>query len=211
MELVKYIKAWEERVTENTAHCKIDGKHLKKETLHKCYDENLKEVDLKNKTILDYGCGGGLVRKYIGTKKINKYIGLDIAKRSIKYATKNLKSFDDIELNLINPYKIDLKKYEADMFICFSVIQHFPDKEYFNMFFYNLNLSGIKEICLQIKWNNKLEFKPDPYRTTGDINNACMCSVKDIEKALPSYEIVKESGSKNHGDYYHINMRLKSV
>ena len=51
--------------------------------------------DIKNKTVLDIGCGSGALLLYSHYHKASKLIGVDIQKEALKYADINLSKYTD--------------------------------------------------------------------------------------------------------------------
>lgn len=135
---------WNKKATDEFCHIKID------DNIKNNYIKYLSEIDLENKVVIDYGCGGGHLGKYLfKEKKILKYYGFDICDKSIKSAEKNLKNYD---ATLIKVDKhIDFSIYNADIFISFECIQHFPTFQYLLSFLKTVNESKISEILLQIR------------------------------------------------------------
>lgn len=87
-------------------------------------------VDLEGKSIIDVGCGGGLLCENLISEK-NEVLGIDMSKEAIEIAKahqslKNLKiNYKNISLDqLINDSK---KKY--DVLTCLELIEHVPDPE----------------------------------------------------------------------------------
>lgn len=201
-----YKKAWDQRVSKTTAHCEFDD-ILKQENLFTCFKNAFGKDKLANKTIVDLGCGGGLLGLYLNNNyKINKYIGLDISDRSIDFAKKNLSQFGNVELKLIDPDNIKID--HVDILCCFSVIQHMPDLNYFNYFLSKINESKIEKLYLQIKYSPSLQFRDKPYKTTVDIGNACFCNDLDINIRLKNYKLTKISEHNKIGDYVYLTYRV---
>ena len=88
----------------------------------------LSKCNLNGKSILDIGCGGGLLSEELSKKGAN-VTGIDSSKRSISIAKQHAK-----EKNLAIEYKnmsiFDLEEIECfDYVICFEMIEHinYPD------------------------------------------------------------------------------------
>lgn len=180
----QYQDAWDKRVGEGTAH--IDG-HINAEALNRDYYKIATDgASLKKKVVIDYGCGGGLFGKYLKTKRIDKYVGIDISERSLTAAKKLLGK--EAILIKIDPYEFpDLSILTADYLFCMNVIQHFPSKEYLDGWLDNINRSGIKNIVLQCR-HGEMYFQPDPYKTTHEINMANTIPKEYIISKLTNYK-----------------------
>lgn len=194
------VDAWEKRVGPETAHIEA-GKFLKLAALNDMFQRSLKWVDLPGKTLIDYGCGGGFLGEYLfnNDSGIKKYIGMDIANRSLIAARGRLDKIvneDKAFFIKIDPKGIkNLDSLKADILTCFNVVQHFPDKEYFNYFFEQLEKSGIPEIVLNVRYG-ETRFQVQPYKTTHEINLANWTNSGDVLKLLPSYDLIKKSHRK---------------
>jgi len=186
IEQKEYIRAWDERVGEQTSHITIPNIDM----LYDIYKKGIFNFDFTTKKVLDYGCGGGWFGKYLFDNFVpKKYIAKDISKRSL-FAAKKLLEFVPEELKefqLILPEQIIFD--DVDVLVCFSVIQHFPTLDYFNLFFKILNSSKITTLFLQIKRKEELSFAIEPYKTTHEINRACYTNEKDIKARLSNYKL----------------------
>lgn len=79
----------------------------------------------KNKTILDYGCGGGYGAEYLSRFTNQKVIGFDKDKKTIKLA----KNFFKTNKKLYFIYKFPKEKF--DLIVTFQVIEHIKDRHNF--------------------------------------------------------------------------------
>ena len=196
------IKGWENRVGPETAHLQ-EGKNLKYENLKSMFSDAFKGVVTQDKRILDFGCGGGFLGKFLFESGYDPghYSGLDIANRAVIVAKERLKIYIDLkkaDVGLIDPcdfYYLEIG--HSDIFACFNVIQHFPDIEYFDYFFDKINRSGIQTLILNYR-RGTLEFSDTPYKTTHDINLACSCDTIDIASRLTNYRIKKMIQKKDN-------------
>ena len=159
----------------------------------------INHYEFKDKTVIDYGIGGGYLGLYlIKNKNIKKYIGFDISKRQINAAKNNLTGLP-VELYTVSN-TTNFGKHNADMFICQAVIQHFPNEEYLIDFLDNLNKSNINEVMLQIRYNEKTIFSGS-YETTEDVRLACQTNSEYILTYLTNYELVKSKKIANKSNY----------
>ena len=192
-----YVDGWNRRVGETTAHLKTDGKFLVKEDLEQFYDKAIDGINFNKKSVLDIGCGGGLLGEYLLYKNDCTYTGIDIAERSVQAAKERLKDLNAMIIIIPDPLCISgILNNEFDIAICLNVIQHIPDREYFDLFLQALNESGINQLILQFKFKPVTTFQANPYQTTHEINLACYTNQKAVKKALGNYKITssKKSG-----------------
>lgn len=86
-------------------------------------------INLKKKTTLDVGCGGGILSESL-SKKGAFVTGIDISKKAIKIAKKHSKLTNlniNYEKNTIEEhYKKTKKKY--DIIVCMELLEHVPNK-----------------------------------------------------------------------------------
>lgn len=163
-----------------------------KESLVNSFSGHFSIFNPDNKVIVDYGIGAAHLGIYLLSKKnIKKYIGIDIAQRSLDAARLNLSKYDQkkIELSLT---PIDFSSTRADIFCSFAVIQHFPDRQYLDEFLINLRNSGIPELILQIRHAPVNTFSND-YDTQNGAMMACRTNKGYVTKVLQNYECVKDS------------------
>ena len=95
--------------------------------LHKLNPLRLKyitsRVEIKNKKILDIGCGGGILSEE-PSKMGAKVTGIDSSKKSINIAKKHAKE-QDLEIEYINGSILDASSLgNYDCVVCFEMIEH---------------------------------------------------------------------------------------
>ena len=95
--------------------------------LHKLNPLRLKyitsRVEIKNKKILDIGCGGGILSEEL-SKMGAKVTGIDSSKKSINIAKKHAKE-QDLEIEYINGSILDASSLgNYDCVVCFEMIEH---------------------------------------------------------------------------------------
>jgi|GEM_PF-3080482 len=154
-------KVFWETCRSNYAHLKPTWEMIKGEIgfnrIVKFKEAFLNEIKIDNKVIVDYGCGGGFLGKYLYEEyNIKKYIGIDIAERSLRKAWQVMRDLPIDQEFLITPVRFD--RLNADVFISIACIQHFNSQEYLDDFLENLNDSGIDKLMLHIKWAEENEF-----------------------------------------------------
>ena len=209
MESKEYIRAWQERVGETTAHLKFDDTYLNRENLYAEYEKAAFRDDFTGLSILDIGCGGGLFAEWLYKKyDILYYLGVDISERSIEAANKRLQNISNVDLRLINPDSALKLRSVGGCIFCLSVIQHIPDKEYLDMFLSGLNKSEAEKLYLQIRSGEKTEFREDPYKTTHDIALACITNSAYVNKKLTKYKLDRKSEIAENG-YQYLRFTLK--
>lgn len=151
----------------------------------------LPKLKFENKTVMDYGIGGGFLGKYLfESKKLGYYYGIDISKRSLEEAEKNLSAYSDkITLSLDNFSK--LLENDIDIFVSQACIQHFPDEKYLKQFLKKLNNSKCKQLMLQIRHANKTIFNKDKiYKDDREnVRLACHTNKKYLLKHLTNYSL----------------------
>lgn len=200
MDNKEYVRAWQERVGRVSAHLELT------DYLNGYKDYLVKHVgvlDLAEKTIVDFGCGGGWIGKYF--PEIKQYIGIDIAARSIEKAKENNPNSEFFQIIPDKPF-INIKNFDIDIFICLNVIHHFPDKEYFDFFFKELNQINTKQILLNIRENEETTFRENPYATTNDIGNACKANYKDVKQKLTKFKLTEKS---KNGEFLYMYFEAK--
>jgi SAM-dependent methyltransferase len=83
--------------------------------------------DLKNKTVIDLGCGHGSMCVYMALKGAKKVIGLDINKRLIQFAKENVKENYPHLDDKIEFLDISLEEYsdsKCDYIVSYSTLEH---------------------------------------------------------------------------------------
>lgn len=182
------------------SHIEISGYLNNPIALAKSWENNfLKEYDFTDKTVIDYGIGGGFLGLYLfNFKGIKKYIGFDISERQLSEANKNLDGFPFELYNTLN--RKGFKSYPADIFICQAVIQHFPNEEYLINFLTDLNKSDINDVMLQIRYNEKTVFNKS-YDKTEDVRLACQTNSEYLLNYLTKYTLVKSKKLNNKSNY----------
>jgi 2-polyprenyl-3-methyl-5-hydroxy-6-metoxy-1,4-benzoquinol methylase len=196
----EYKNAWDNRVTKTTAHIDISHYHKDGENkLFKIYEKQvLRQIKkMKNITLLDYGCGGGWLGRYLlNHTAVKKYIGLDISKRSIDFAKDLLLPNKKVTLQEIALHAYNLKKYKANIIVALSVIHHFPTIDIVGEFLKQVNDSECDLFILQFREGEKVVFAEQPYKTTKEINLANELTLDFIEERLYNYvsEILSDKG-----------------
>lgn len=171
------------------AHNEI-RKHLHDyNTLTKFWETNfLSRIDFKDKIVLDYGIGGGYLGKYLfDTRCIKKYIGVDIAERSLNKAKEVLHGHKGVELYITNDY-YNTYTDKVDIFICQAVIQHFFSLDYLMQFLKKIESLSPDTIMLQITYAKETKINTS-YKNEGDVARACCTNSDYISQYLSSYKL----------------------
>lgn len=143
-------------------------------------------IKFEHKSLIDYGCGGGYVPRYLFEHRgLKQAFCIDIAERSLKIAKKILKKKN--AKFYLAPVRLD--QFKADILLCIACIQHFADKKELDSFLKNANTSNVKVIILQIR-SGELSFN-NAYNTGGDVGYSCVTNEPYISKALSNYKIYK--------------------
>ena len=83
-------------------------------------------LEIKNKTVLDIGCGGGILSEEL-SKMGAKVTGIDSSKKSINIAKKHAKE-QDLDIEYINGSILDVSDLgNFDCVVCFEMIEHIHD------------------------------------------------------------------------------------
>lgn len=149
--------------------------------------------DFNNKSITEYGVGGGYITNYIlSNYKPSKYLCIDINDRCLEEVKKLGVDVSDVP----EEFK------ECDIFICVATIQHFPSEEYLIKFLNKLNHSKIKKLYLQIRDGNK--------RFNGNLENessmyqSCVIDGKFITEHLTNYRLIRLSETLKLNNYKYL-------
>lgn len=176
--------------------CRANYAHLRnnwtwdKESYRKTYFEDtfLNHINFENKTVIDYGCGGGYLGIHLFENYgIKKYIGIDIADRSLITTRKNLDGYN-FEAHMT---PIDFCVLGADVFITLATMQHFPDEKYLRLFLKNINESEISKVVLHIR-HGENDFN-DAYNNPINKGRACMTNSRYISQQLSNYTLISKS------------------
>ena len=83
----------------------------------------LSRIEIKNKKILDIGCGGGILSEELSKMGAN-VTGIDSSKKSINIAKKHANE-QDLEIEYINGSILDVSDLgKFDCIVCFEMIEH---------------------------------------------------------------------------------------
>ena len=162
------------------------------------------KMSLKNKTVIDFGCGGGFLGKYLlENKPIKKYIAFDVATRSLSQAKENLKGFEDkTEFRQVIDHTWNFAELKPDVIVCLAVMIHFPTQLYLDNFIRTCENSGAKNLVLEIRNKGRgLVMQKEPY--SADCFAAspktcltCETSPEYVAARLPSYNLVDKTNAE---------------
>ncbi len=119
----------------------------------------LRKLNIKNKKVLDAGCGTGRNSYwplYYGAKSV---VAFDVDKHTVEVARENLANFKNARVDWVSIYDIDYKE-EFDLTICIGVLHHLenPKKAIENLI--KATKKGGKLICWVYGYEgNKLKIK----------------------------------------------------
>jgi SAM-dependent methyltransferase len=190
--------------------CKPTFSHVKTDKLrqrwYSSFHKNvLQYLDLKDKVVIDYGIGSGHLGLALFNRGIKKYVGIDIAQRSLDAAIELLGGRGNMHLTLA---PVEFMKFNADIFISLACIQHFPTQEYLDDFLRNIVRANIPVVFLQIRRGKKATFS-NSYKSFGSVRLACITNAKYISKRLPGYELTHHHGTKKD-NYQFLKYELAS-
>jgi 2-polyprenyl-3-methyl-5-hydroxy-6-metoxy-1,4-benzoquinol methylase len=171
---------WNKEEVPNTfRHIEIDLDKLN--SIFKKYVTDV--LDVKDKTVIDYGIGGGWLGKLLLSDfGVKKYIGYDVCDNSLDFARENLKDFNNKRVIQVRDF-IDFSKVNADIFISLECIQHFPDEDYLKTWLTKVNESGCNDLILQYKFGNNVKFQSKNVYTF-----ACTLTKNYMDKYLTNYK-----------------------
>jgi 2-polyprenyl-6-hydroxyphenyl methylase / 3-demethylubiquinone-9 3-methyltransferase len=87
-----------------------------------------KAISLKGKTVLDVGCGGGILSESMAMKGA-KVTGIDLGEKALKVAQlHSLESNVDVSYRLISAEELTIEQPESfDVVTCLEMLEHVPD------------------------------------------------------------------------------------
>ena len=183
------------------SHLFPTGWHKSEENMIARFEKYLNEIDFDNKTIIDYGCGGGYLGRYLfGNYNINRYIAFDISERSVLRTEENLQRYINKEVIIIEEdHDIRFVNYNPDVFCCFACIIHFPTQLYLDIFLENVNKCEAEYLILEIRdMHRGTAFKEIPYKTFKDGNRACITESCYLTDRLTNYILYEKTDSNKH-------------
>lgn len=192
----KVKKFWNNPEQDGYAHRKYNYKNVRliendnslTSSAKRHYDEWISKINWIDKTVVDYGIGGGYLGKLLFIMEdIKKYIGIDISERSIEKAKEILQ---DWNTEFYEP-PVDFSLLNADIFVSMACIQHFPSYDYLVNFLQNINNSNVPVVMLQIRWGDETEFN-NAYEYGKGVGKACKTNFFFVSNILTNYTLIHE-------------------
>lgn len=154
----------------------------------------------KDKVVCEYGIGGAYLGVFLFENYgLKRYIGVDIAERSIEKATENLQKYNNKKLMLTDEFYKGLDEH-VDIFVSQATIQHFPDEEYLINFLKTIKKHGFQTVMLQIAHCKGTIFSNKAYDKERNVVRACRTNKDYILRVLDNYSLTKEHHLKK-SDY----------
>lgn len=88
-----------------------------------------KICDIKGKSVLDIGCGGGIYSKALAEMGASHITALDFSKKILSAAKVNLQTYKNIDFKLGNASQTELPSEQYDIVLIRAVIHHLEDIE----------------------------------------------------------------------------------
>ena len=151
------------------------------------------EKFIRNKSVLDCGCGGGYGSDYFARKKAKKVIGVDLSARAIDNAKIFFKR-DNLQFMEMDITHLSFRDCTFDLITSFQVIEHLKD--------YQKHLSEVKRVLKPggifiTSTPNKKVTSPDREKPIFPFHFKEFCS-NDLYALLGSFfKDVKVMGQKN--------------
>lgn len=206
MELFKKMHMLWDRMPKKGKYIEFDDCY---NIINRFKDNFINKIDVYNKIIIDYGCGGGWLGKILQDYNIKKYIGYDLCDDSINAAKKLLKGCKNIEIKKVINHDWDFRKDNPDIFCAFACILHFPTLEYLDRFLMRVNESNAKFLFLEIR--NKIngnKFYRNAYANFESVVDACHTYPEYLQEKLTNYKLEYISEKDK---YYCQILRFKGV
>ena len=188
----KMKNVWE-NIKPRSAHLGISGE---KEIMFARYKALITDkIKVNNKTIIDFGCGGGLLGLYLlQTYKPAEYIGYDLAERSLANAKINLINYENALLIELKEHRFNFALHNPDIIVCLACIIHFPTQLYLNNFLIECNQSKAKKLILEIRdAGSGTKFNKTPYANLDNVYKACFTEETYLSERLTNYNITDKS------------------
>lgn len=91
------------------------------------------DIDIKNKDILDIGCGYGWCELNLEKRGASKVVGIEISEDDLKTAKANITS-DKIDFRVASATNLPFESESFDTVVCWEVIEHIPKGAEITMF-----------------------------------------------------------------------------
>lgn len=93
----------------------------------------VKKADIKDKRVLDIGCGYGWFELFAVENQVKKIVGLEISENDLKTAKKHIKD-KKIDFTTGSAIELPFKDKTFDTLVAWEVIEHIPKKTESQMF-----------------------------------------------------------------------------
>ena len=202
-----HVSSYASNLEEHWETCQLEYAHLScsknwRKNLQHVFQGHRNNIDtfidktgasIEGMCVLDYGIGDGHFCTVLDSEyKVGKYVGIDIAQRTLDAASINLadtdckKEFKKLPANF--------KTYKPDLIASFACIQHFPNKAYLDDFLTNVENANPSWLMFQIRNDGKGErFFPE-YPSL-----ACLTNPRSIRSRLQAYKLVHKSSIAANG------------
>jgi len=180
------------------AHLDIDKWLVSEQELRRYWSKQLSWFDFGGKTVLDYGIGGGYFGKWLYEEQsIAKYIGVDIAERSLKKAEEVLQQYPQTELYLT---PVRFSEFGVTVFTSLACIQHFQLKSQYEALLKNVESSRIADVVIQIRHGTS------PHFNQSNIRLGCLTNAAEVVRLLPSYVLERACPIQDSSSYQFLHL-----
>ena len=198
---MKLNKYWEHHIDKGHKHIASYMSDFKINEHIKRLQRHIKNIEFnKINTILDWGCGGGILSKYLS--QFGDVMILDISEESLKECIKYV-DFKPTQSILFpnNPDDFNIPNIKIDLINCIAVIHHFPSIDYWNKISAIWNKINPIYIMVQIKIAKEISKEQGTkyFENNNYINGLCLTK-NDFLSKFPNYkcEYYKEEKSLNN-------------
>ena len=91
------------------------------------------DVDLKNKEVLDIGCGYGWCELNFLKREVSKIVGMEISENDLKTAKENVQN-DRVDFKVARAVNLPFENKSFDTVVAWEVIEHIPKNTETSMF-----------------------------------------------------------------------------
>ncbi len=196
MTLMEQMKSVWEHVTPRQAHLGLSGE--REEMLARYRRLVSEHVDVKDATVIDFGCGGALLGVHLLSEcGTSRYVGFDLAERSVAQARVNLAALEGWELILFKERGWDFAALKPDVIVCLACVLHFPTKAYLDDFLLACDASGARDLVLEVRLAQTTFFKFNVYKSMKEVARACHTNEVYASERLPRYALVGQEDDKS--------------
>ena len=167
----------------------------------------INKINFNGKSVCEYGIGGGHLYKMINRLGIKSYIGIDLNDYIVeknKHFCKNLLECDN------RGFQWWKDVVGCDIFLSFATIQQFPNLEYMEWFFYNINEAYFDTIAFNVRIASRNVFRNNIGIKEIFQKNNYLTENYVIEK-LPSYELIFKTKINKSNNYVFFIFKKKKI